>query len=192
MGSKPMKGSQPRNKSVLIRRYFAEHPQSTSSEAAAALQAQGVDVDARYAAQIRSKTRDRALRVTPTDLPDELSAGSSSSAGSIVPTLGAEPGGSWERRLPTAVEPTAPLRPPATPPPTETWKAKSPGRFEDSGWSPTHGLSAGFPPTPPATIDPQAARELLVLAAELIHKAGGPSQAHQAIEAACEVVRRFR
>jgi len=45
------------SKSEHVRRYFAEHPKSTSQQAAEALQAQGVEVTARYAAQIRSKAK---------------------------------------------------------------------------------------------------------------------------------------
>ncbi len=187
-----MKGSQPRNKSVLIRRYFAEHPQSTSSEAAAALQAQGVDVDARYAAQIRSKTRDRALRVPPLNFPDEVPAECRPPVESEALPRDSESSEGGKRQSPLAVAATVHTRPSATAPPTDTRTAKSLGRIEDAGSGPSHGQSAVPIATQPAHIDPQAARELLVLAAELIHKAGGPSQAHQAIEAACEVARRFR
>ena len=183
MVPKQMNEDQSLSKSKLIRRYFADHPEATSSEAAAALQAQGVAVDARYAAQIRSKTRDRTLQVTRAKLAAQETISPDIPPPDAKPMSGSSLGTS--ESLPATVPRMAP---PSNTPQTSD-DACGPASC-NSGRSRVDHFEHPLDGVP--RIDPQAARELLVLAADLIQKAGGPSQAHQAIDAACEVARRIR
>lgn len=178
-----MNEDQSLSKSMLIRRYFADHPEATSSEAAAALQAQGVAVDARYAAQIRSKTRDRTLRVTRAKLAAPETISSDEPPPQSKPTSGST-SGLCESPSGAVARVAQPLNMPPT-----SGDIRGPASC-NSGMVRSDQFE--HPPSSVPRIDPQAARELLVLAADLIQKAGGPSQAHQAIDAACEIARRLR